>query len=341
MSTIFAEAILAQVFRQKKDGEVYGGPAYYISQGIKNKRFAKILSIVFAIFLILALGFAGNMVQSNSIALSMQEGFGINPAYTGIALAVLVSMIVMGGVQRISKIAEMIVPVMAAVFILSGLVILFMFRQNIIPVFKLIFQSAFSTSAVFGGAVGISVQHAIKMGLARGLFANEAGIGSTPHANAIADVDHASKQGYISMITVIIDTFIVCTVSALIILVTGANEIGSAHFAGVLQNGFDIALGGSGSVFYAISVFFFGFTTILGWYYYGESNVMYLFGEDAINYYKIFAIIAIVGGTIVSVGAIYNVSDLLNGLMVIPNILGILILSTVVKKNKNEINKLK
>lgn len=341
MDIIYSETVLAILYREKKGDDYFGGPAYYLSRGIKNKALGKFLAAVFAIFIIIALAFAGNMVQSNSVASVIESSFNIAPVYTGAFIAVLLSFIIIGGAKSIAKVATKVVPFMIAMFLLHGLVILLKYSANIGPVFKSIFSNAFTWKAAAGGAVGFSIKEALKHGMARGLFSNEAGMGSTPHANAIADVDHASKQGYISMITVIIDTFVVCTVSALIILVTGANEIEGAHFAGVLQNGFDIALGGSGSVFYAISVFFFGFTTILGWYYYGESNVMYLFGEEAINYYKIFAIIAVVGGTIVSVDAIYNVSDLLNGLMVIPNILGILMLSTVVKKNKNEINKLK
>ena len=340
MSTIFAEAILAQVFRQKKDGEVYGGPAYYISQGVKNKRFAKILSIVFAIFLILALGFAGNMVQSNSIALSMQEGFGIKPAYTGIALAVLVSMIVMGGVQRISKIAEMIVPVMAAVFILSGLVILVMFRQNIIPVFKLIFQSAFSTSAVFGGAVGISVQHAIKMGLARGLFANEAGMGSTPHAYAVATVDKPADQG-LSAIFGVLTGIIICTVTAMIILLTNAHIFSFEHgldSVAVTQKGFEIAFGKAGVIFLAISLFFFAFSTIVGWYYFGESNIVYLFGQKAVLVYRLLVIIAVIVGTVVSVDFVWVLSDTFNALMVIPNVIGLVLLSNIVSKEARRLN---
>lgn len=340
MSTIFAEAILAQVFRQNKDGEIYGGPAYYISQGIKNKRFAKILSIFFAVFLILALGFAGNMVQSNSIALSMQEGFGINPAYTGIALAILVSMIVMGGVQRISKIAEMVVPIMAFVFILSGLVILVMFRQNIIPVFKTIFQSAFSTSAVFGGAVGISVQTAIKMGLARGLFANEAGMGSTPHAHAVANVDKPADQG-LSAIFGVLTGIIICTVTALIILLTDAHIYSYANgldSVAVTQKGFEIAFGKPGVIFLAISLFFFAFSTIVGWYYFGESNIVYLFGHKAVLVYRLLVIIAVIVGTVVSVDFVWVLSDTFNALMVIPNVIGLILLSNIVSKEARRLN---
>ena len=276
------------------------------------------------------------MVQSNSVASVINSSFNIAPVYTGAFIAVLLSFIIIGGANRIAKIAAKVVPFMIAMFVIHGAVILLKFSDSLGTVFLSIFKNAFTLNAAIGGTLGFTLKQAIKHGLARGLFSNEAGMGSTPHANAIADVDQASKQGLISMITVLIDTFLVCTVSALIILVTKANEMPADNYAGVLQNGFDIALGGSGSVFYAISVFFFAFSTILGWYYYGESNVMYLFGKDAINYYKIFAIIAVVGGTIVQVESIYNISDLLNGFMVIPNIIGILILTNEVVKNKKE-----
>lgn len=340
MSTIFAEAILAQVFRQEKDGEIYGGPAYYISQGIKNKKIAKFLSIFFAIFLILALGFAGNMVQSNSIALSMKQGFGINPAYTGIVLAVLVSMIVMGGVQRISKIAELIVPVMAAIFILSGLIILFMFRQNILPVIKTIFESAISSSAVFGGAVGISIQTAIKMGLSRGLFANEAGMGSTPHAHAVANVDKPADQGLSAIFGVLVG-IIICTVTAFIILLTDAHIFSHANgldSVAVTQKGFEIAFGKPGTIFLAISLFFFAFSTIVGWYYFGESNIVYLFGNRAVLVYRLLVIIAVIVGTVVSVDLVWVLSDTFNALMVIPNVIGLVLLSKIVAKEAARLN---
>lgn len=336
MAIIYAETVLSVMYREKKDDEYFGGPAYYLSRGIKNKNLGKILATLFAVFIVIALPFAGNMVQSNSVAHVLQSSFNIEPIYTGAFIAVLLSFIIIGGATRIAKIAAKVVPFMIAMFLIHGVVILLKYSGSIGEVFTSIFKNAFSFNAAVGGAVGFSIKQALKQGLARGLFSNEAGMGSTPHANAIADVDHASKQGLISMITVLIDTFLVCTISALIILVTKANEVPADNYTAILQNGFDIALGGSGSVFYAISVFFFAFTTILGWYYYGESNVMYLFGKDSINYYKIFAIIAVVGGTIVQVNSIYNISDLLNGFMVIPNILGILLLTNEVIKNKKD-----
>lgn len=336
MAIIYAETVLSVMYREKKDDEYFGGPAYYLSRGIKNKNLGKILATLFAVFIVIALPFAGNMVQSNSVAHVLQSSFNIEPIYTGAFIAVLLSFIIIGGATRIAKIAAKVVPFMIAMFLIHGVVILLKYSGSIGEVFTSIFKNAFSFNAAVGGAVGFSIKQALKQGLARGLFSNEAGMGSTPHANAIADVDHASKQGLISMITILIDTFLVCTISALIILVTKANEVPADNYTAILQNGFDIALGGSGSVFYAISVFFFAFTTILGWYYYGESNVMYLFGKDSINYYKIFAIIAVVGGTIVQVNSIYNISDLLNGFMVIPNILGILLLTNEVIKNKKD-----
>lgn len=336
MAIIYSETVLSVLYRENKDGEYFGGPAYYLSRGIKNKKLGKILATLFAVFIVIALPFTGNMVQSNSVASVINSSFNIAPVYTGAFIAVLLSFIIIGGANRIAKIAAKVVPFMIAMFVIHGAVILLKFSDSLGTVFSSIFKNAFTLNAAIGGTVGFTLKQAIKHGLARGLFSNEAGMGSTPHANAIADVDQASKQGLISMITVLIDTFLVCTVSALIILVTKANEMPADNYAGVLQNGFDIALGGSGSVFYAISVFFFAFSTILGWYYYGESNVMYLFGKDAINYYKIFAIIAVVGGTIVQVESIYNISDLLNGFMVIPNIIGILILTNEVVKNKKE-----
>lgn len=340
MSTIFAEAILAQVYRQEKDGDIYGGPAYYIRDGLKNKKLAKFLSVTFAIFIVLALGFAGNMVQSNSIAISMKEGFGIKPAYIGIVLAVLVAMIVMGGIQRISKIAELIVPIMASIFFLAGIVILVMFRQNIIPVIKTIFVSAFTGSAVFGAAAGISVQTAIKMGLSRGLFANEAGMGSTPHAHAVANVEKPADQGLSAMFGVLVG-IIICTVTAFSILLTDAHlesyKLGLDSVA-VTQLAFETAFGRAGSIFLAISLFFFAFSTIVGWYYFGESNIVYLFGNKAVLVYRLLVIIAVMVGTVVSVDTVWMLSDTFNALMVIPNVIGLLLLSKIVVKEADRLN---
>lgn len=339
MSTIFAEAVLAQVYREERNGEQYGGPAYYLSNGLKNKKIGKILAILFSIFIIIALGLVGNMVQSNSISLSLSNGFGIAPIITGIALSVIVGLIVLGGVQRISKIAETIVPVMAVMYILAGIVVVIKFHAQFIPVIKAIFTAAFSSKAVLGGMVGISVKTAMRLGLQRGLFSNEAGMGSTPHAHAVANVPHPVNQGFVAMAGVIIGTFFICTLTAFIILVTGAH-IESANLGletvEVTQLGFKIAFGNAGTIFLAIALAFFAFTTIIGWYYFGESNVVYLFGRKTLPIYRIVAILFVTLGTIVPVGTVWLFSDMFNALMVIPNLIGLVALSGIVVKKYDE-----
>ena len=339
MSTIFAEAVLAQVYREERNGEQYGGPAYYLSNGLKNKKIGKILATLFSIFIIIALGLVGNMVQSNSISLSLSNGFGIAPIITGIALAVIVGLIVLGGVQRISKIAETIVPVMAVIYILAGIVVVIKFHAQFIPVIKAIFTAAFSSKAVLGGMVGISVKTAMRLGLQRGLFSNEAGMGSTPHAHAVANVPHPVNQGFVAMAGVIIGTFFICTLTAFIILVTGAH-IESANLGletvEVTQLGFKIAFGHAGTIFLAIALAFFAFTTIIGWYYFGESNVVYLFGRKTLPIYRIVAILFVTLGTIVPVGTVWLFSDMFNALMIIPNLIGLVALSGIVVKKYDE-----
>ncbi len=343
MSTIFAEAVLAQVFRQEKDGQVYGGPAYYLSKGLKNKTLGRVMAVCFAVFIILALGIAGNMVQSNSIALSLEQGFGIKPLYTGILLAVLVGLIVVGGVQRISKIAELVVPFMAAIFIIAGVVVIIKYHGQLGSVFAGIFTAAFTPRAVLGGSVGFAVKKAMQLGLARGLFSNEAGMGSTPHAHAVANVPHPVNQGLVAMAGVVVDTLIICTMTALVVLLTGAQNVSSKlglTSVAVTQKGFELAFGTKGVMFLAVSLFFFAFTTVIGWYYFGEANISYLFGKKGILPYRIAVILAILVGTVLKAQAAWDLSDLFNGLMVIPNVVGILLLSGIVAKKKKEFENL-
>lgn len=339
MSTIFGEAVLAQVYREKKDGQVYGGPAYYLTHGLKNKTFGRILAVLFSIFIIIALGLVGNMVQSNSISLSLFQGFGLKPIITGCILAVVVGLIVIGGIKRIAKFAELIVPVMAFIYIIGGIVILVKFHNQIIPVFKGIFTAAFSSKAVLGGAVGVSMKEALRLGLQRGLFSNEAGMGSTPHAHAVAEVPHPVNQGLVAMAGVVVDTLVICTLTALIILVTGAQNVSAElglQTVAVTQKGFEIAFGNTGLYFLAVSLVFFAFTTIVGWYYFGESNIMYLFGSKALTPYRLVVIIAIVLGAIIPVDTVWMFSDFFNALMVIPNWIGVVLLSGVVVKKYAE-----
>lgn len=339
MSTIFAEAVLAQVYREEKNGEIYGGPSYYMSKGLKNKTFGKVLAALFSIFIILALPLAGNMVQSNSIATSLKAAFNIPPIAVGVVLGILVLAIVAGGIQRISKFAEMVVPVMALVFIIAGIVIMVKFRTNIIPTIKLIVNSAFGVKAVAGGIAGATMKEAMRLGLARGLFSNEAGMGSTPHAHAVADVSHPTKQGLVAMAGVVVDTLIICTMTALVILLPGADVVSAElglEGAAVTQKGFELAFGHAGTIFLAVSLLFFAFTTIIGWYYFGEANIVYLVGKKALTPFRILVALAVVAGTTLSVPVVWELSDFFNALMVLPNIIGLLILSNVVVNKKKE-----
>lgn len=329
MATIFVEATLAQKYRETDvDGQLVGGPAYYIKNGLKSKG----LATFFAIALIIALGFIGNMVQSNSIANAISRAFNIPNIAIGIAIAIIAGLIFIGGMSRIAKFAEMVVPVMAVIYILGTVTVLILFRSSIIPTLKSIIVGAFNPQAVLGGAVGIGIKQAVRYGVARGLFSNEAGMGSTPNSHAVADVEHPAEQGFSAMIAVFIDTILVCTATALVILVTGADKLGLAGVA-VTQRGFGIAFGPIGERFLAICLTFFAFTTVIGWYYFGENNLRFLFkGKIAIRIYQVIVLIFIVLGSYQKVDLVWNVADMFNGIMVIPNLIALFLLY---KESKN------
>lgn len=323
MSTIFVEATLAQKYRETdKDGQLVGGPAYYIKNGLGSKG----LAAFFAIALIIALGFIGNMVQSNSIADAVSRAFNIPQIAVGIGIAIIAGLIFVGGMKRIATFAEMVVPVMAAVYIIGSIVVLFLFRGNIIPVFKNIFIAAFNPESVVGGAAGIGIQQAVRFGIARGLFSNEAGMGSTPNSHAVADVSHPAEQGLSAMIAVFIDTILVCSATALVIMATGANNLDVVG-AGVTQQAFKIAFGPIGEKFLAVCLTFFAFTTVIGWYYFGENNIRFLFkGKNAIKVYQLIVLLFIVLGSYQKVGFVWSLADMFNGIMVIPNLIAIIFL---------------
>lgn len=329
MATIYVEAILAQKYRERKDGDLVGGPAYYISRGLANKGFGglgKVLSIIFAILIIVALGFVGNAVQANSIASVMSQAFSIEPLYIGIGLAVVSALIVVGGMSRIASFTEIVVPFMALIYIIAAIAVLVVFSDLILPVLQAIFVNAFSTEAVFGGAVGYSVQQAIRYGVARGLFSNEAGMGSTPNSHAVANVKHPVEQATVAMVGVFIDTILVCTATAMIVLVTGANNSGYSGPT-VTMEGFRVAFGTLGSGFLAIALLFFAFTTIVGWYYFGENNIKFLFkSKGAIRVYQVIVIASVLMGSIANVSLVWELADMFNGLMVIPNVIALIIL---------------
>lgn len=334
MATIYAEAVMAQYTRKRENGAIVGGPVYYIQYLFKGK-FGKFLSGFFSVAIILALGFMGNMVQSNSIGSSFYTAFGIKPYIMGIIIAVISAVIFLGGINRIARVTEKIVPIMALIYIVGCVIILIMNLDGLGKAFHDIFVAAFSPSSVLGGAAGVTVQKAMRFGVARGLFSNEAGMGSTPHAHATADVKHPADQGIIAMIGVFIDTFVILTLTALVILSTGALSTGETGSA-LAQAAFNSSYGSFGNAFIAICMLFFAFTTIIGWYYFGEVNVRHVFGKKAVRVYGLLVVIFVLIGSTLKVDLVWNMSDMFNGLMVIPNLIAILAAVGIVKKLSRE-----
>lgn len=354
MATIFCEATLAQVYRTKgADGKVTGGPVYYIRAAFKGT-FGKVLAGAFAILITLALGLFGNAVQANSITDAFHTAFFSNVgSFTimgqqisydkiavGIILAVIAWLIFGGGISRIATITEKLVPIMACLYLLGGLVIVIMNIQNVPYMFSAIIRGAFTPQAVCGGAFGVAMKEAVKKGVARGLFSNEAGMGSTPNAHAQAIVDHPCQQGQVAIVSVFIDTMLVLNMTAFVIIGTKMLEPGSAAYVdgkllegiALTQTAFNVAFGSFGSIFIAVCMLFFAFSTILGWYFFGETNVKYLFGEKAVKPYILLVCAFIIIGSLMKVSTIWNMSDCFNSLMVVPNIIALFALTGVVKK---------
>ncbi len=338
MATIYAEATLAQKYKTVVDGEVTGGPTYYIRAAFKG-RFGKILAGIFAVFIILALGFMGNMVQSNSIGAAFSEvfmarGIEIPPVAIGILLAAIAGFIFLGGTQRLASVVEKMVPVMAGIYIVGSLIVIFMNIAEVPNALRMIFVGAFSPKAIVGGAAGITIREAIRFGVARGLFSNEAGMGSTPHAHARAKVENPHKQGLAAMISVFIDTFIILNLTVFSILTTGAMSSGKDGTA-LTQAAFTMEFGSFGDIFIAICLLFFAFSTILGWHFFGEINAKYLFGKKMAKIYSLIVLVFIIVGSTLKVDLVWSLADFFNGLMVIPNALALLALSgTVVALSK-------
>ena len=339
MATIYAEAVMAQVTRKVENGIVSGGPIYYIRYIFKGK-FGKFLSAFFSVAIILALGFMGNMVQSNSIGSSFQGAFGVNPLFMGIIIAIVAGIIFLGGIKRIARFTEKVVPIMAFLYIIGCIVILCMNPAGLVQAIKDIFVGAFAPQAIGGGLLGVTVQKAMRFGVARGLFSNEAGMGSTPHAHAAAEVDHPCDQGVIAMIGVFIDTFIILTLTALVIVSSGLYADGQTG-AALAQSAFNASFGSFGNIFIAVCMLFFAFTTIVGWYYFGEVNVRALFGDRLVKVYAVIVVICVVIGSTLRVDLVWNMSDMFNGLMVLPNLIGLLPCVGVVMSKTAEYEKRK
>ena len=328
MATIYAEAVLAQRYRTTVNGKVTGGPAYYIRAAFKGT-FGKVLAGVFSVLIILALGFMGNMVQSNSIGDAFHNAFGMSHLAVGIVVALIAAFIFLGGVQRIAAVTEKIVPIMAAFYIVGCVVILVMNYKTLPNAFTQIFVLAFNPQAMAGGVAGVTVQQAMRFGVARGLFSNEAGMGSTPHAHALAKVNHPREQGAVAILGVFIDTFVVLTLTGLVLITSGLIPDGLTGTA-LTQAAFSQAFGGFGPVFIAICMFFFAFSTIIGWYFFGQSNFKALFGEKALPVYSVIVVVFILVGSTLKVDLVWAMADFFNGLMAVPNLLALLALSGVV-----------
>lgn len=365
MATIYAEAVLAQDTRVvQADGSVLGGPVYYIKKAFKG-RFGKFLAVFFAIAITLALGFMGSMVQSNSISSAISSAVPVIDGWVvGLILAALCAFIFIGGVQRIASVAEKIVPLMAVLYLLIGIVVLGFNITAVPATFALIFKSAFVPQAVIGGALGAGIKAAISQGAKRGLFSNEAGMGSTPHAHAQANVKTPHDQGVVAMIGVFIDTFVVLTITALVVistLYTGNGPLSglvhindkTAALVGITKNNLmQTALAQifgqmAGNVLVAICLTFFAFTTIIGWNFFGKQNVQYLFGKHqkvATVVYSVIAIGFIFLGSLFPNDLVWELADMFNNIMVIPNVIALFALSKVVvsytkfkKSKKNEL----
>ena len=311
-----------------ENGKAVGGPAYYIRAAFPN-RFGKVLAGFFSAALILALGFMGNMVQSNSISDAMYNAFGVPKIVVGVAVALVAGFIFLGGVQRIVSVTEKLVPAMALLYIGGSLIVLACNWRSLPGVIASIFVAAFDPAAVLGGAAGITVQKAMRFGVARGLFANEAGMGSTPHAHALAKVEKPQDQGITAMIGVFLTTFVILTLTALVILSTGAAASGLTG-AALSQYAFATVFGKAGNVFIALCMLFFAFSTIVGWYLFGQMNVKVLLGERAVKPYALLVVMFIAVGACLKVQLVWDAADLFNGLMVLPNLLALLALSKLV-----------
>ena len=335
MATIYAEAVLAQEYKTTVNGEVTGGPVYYIRQAFKGT-FGKALAAVFAVFIILALGFMGNMVQSNSIGAAFSSVFqardiALPPVVIGVLLAVFAFFIFIGGTKRLAAVVEKMVPFMAAVYIVGSLILILIHITALPGALKMIFVGAFRPHAILGAAAGITVREAIRYGVARGLFSNEAGMGSTPHAHARATAENPHEQGLTAMISVFIDTFIVLNLTVFSVLTTGAMATGEGGIA-LTQAAFKMGFWSFGDIFVAVCLLFFAFSTILSWHFFGEVNVKYLFGAKAVKAYSLIVVAFIIVGSTLKVDLVWELADFFNGLMVIPNALALVALSGIVVK---------
>ncbi|HEM3505324.1 TPA: sodium:alanine symporter family protein [Streptococcus suis] len=336
MATKYAEGFLAIKYRTKDaNGQAAGGPMHYITLGMGQKW--KPLAVFFAISgVLVALLGMGTFSQVNSIASSMSSSFGLAPQLVSIVTAISIAFFIFGGIEKISDVSTKIVPFMAILYILASLIVLLVHWDELLPTLGLVLKSAFSPAAAVGGFVGATVKEAIQRGIARGVFSNESGLGSAPIAAAAAKSDNPVEQGLISMTGTFIDTIIICTLTGLTILVTGQWSVEGLEGAPLTQAAFATVFGNAGSIALTISLVLFAFTTILGWSYYGERCIEFLFGTKSILPYRLLFVAMVALGGFLKLDLIWTIADIVNGLMALPNLIALLALSPVIIKETRQ-----
>lgn len=335
MATKYSEAVLAIKYREvDKFGTMSGGPMYYISKGLGWKW----LGTLFAVFAFIAAFGIGNMVQSNSVADGVKAAFGIPNWVTGIILATFTAMVILGGIKSIAKVTQILVPFMIIIYITAASVILLM-KISVIPqIFVLIFKHAFTPTAAVGGFLGATVMHAMRMGVSKGVFSNESGLGSAPIAAAAAKTPNPVKQALVSMTQTFIDTLVVCTMTGLVLILSGlwtyGSELKGARLTAMAFGKF--LPGGIGEFIVTLTLIFFAYSTILGWCYYGEKSIEYLFKERAVKIYRVVFVIFVAVGTFLKLETVWRLSDIMNGLMAFPNLIGLVGLSAIIVSETNK-----
>ncbi len=340
MALKYCEALLSLKFRDiHEDGTVSAGPMYYIEKGLGQKW----LAVLFAFFAVVASFGIGNMVQANSVAEPALESFGIPKIATGVILGVLTFLVIIGGIKRIGQVASKFVPFMAIFYVLSALIILIINADKIAMAFTTIFQHAFTASSAAGGFAGATVAQALRFGVARGVFSNEAGLGSAPIAHGAAKTKEPVREGLVAMIGPFVDTIIICTMTALVIVITNSHEITNGAGKGItgavltstaFNNGLN--MGSMGQYIVALGIIFFAFSTIISWSYYGDRSIEYILGSKSVLPYRILYCVLIPVGAYIKLDFVWNFSDVANGFMAWPNLIAIIFLSPVVVKMTKE-----
>ena len=334
MATKYGEAVLAVKYRHKNEkGEMNGGPMYYIERGLGAKW--KWLAVLFALFGTLASFGIGSSVQSNTVALAVENSLGISTLVTGIVITAFSALVILGGIQSISKASSVIVPVMAIGYVLGGLIIIFNNLELVVPALKMIMTYAFTGEAAAGGAIGA----AIRYGVARGVFSNEAGMGSAPIAAAAAQTDHPARQGLVSMTGTFLDTIVVCSITGIVLVmgfIMAGQSFGDQTGAVLTIQVFDQLLPGFGGWVVTFGVIFFAYSTILGWSYYGEKCCSYLFGEKSVLLYRLIYIASVFVGCVATLDLVWLFADTFNGLMAAPNCLALLLMSGIIVKESKD-----